>query len=164
MTAIGPRLLVLLLLATACGRTELDQFAGDGGAAGAGGAAGRGGGGAGGASGAGGQAPVPIPCGATSCTPGVQACCIQADTQMCVSPQAPCGGGASIGCLDGASCTGGNVCCLSVVGGGTGCLAPSVCSIAGGGILCTTDAHCPSATPRCCRLGMSGLCAPQCPN
>ena len=168
------RPLALLLLvaaacgAAACGRTELDQIPGDGGAAGSS-AAGRGGGGAsgrgGGAgmTGSGGQGPVAVTCGQDICVPGTQTCCIQANSQTCIPAQAQCAG-ASIGCLDGAACPGATLCCLSLVGGSTSCQTAQLCGIGGGLFLCTSDGQCPGAASHCCRLGDTGVCSAQpCP-
>jgi hypothetical protein len=169
----------VLLLAAACGRTELELIGDDSGAAGSGagaagtsGSAGRGGTGGGtagvtgsggvtgggGVTGSGGQAAVPIICGPDVCTAGVQMCCVRANGQSCIPTQAMCNG-ASIGCLDGAACAAGAVCCLAIVGGSTSCVTAQQCGTSGGAVLCATDAQCPNTTPRCCRLGTSGICA-----
>jgi hypothetical protein len=157
---VRPRLLALLLVIVACGRTELDVIPDDGGAGGTSGAAGRGGAGV---AGTGGQTSVPLMCGQTICVPGAETCCFQANTQTCIPAQAQCSG-ASIACLDGASCTGGRFCCLSVLGGSTSCQAAQLCGLTGGLFLCAADAQCPSAAPRCCRLAGTGVCSAQpCP-
>jgi hypothetical protein len=140
--------------------------AGVGGRGGAGGnAMGRAGamgrGGSGGTAGAGGTAPIPIPCGQTTCTPGVQACCIQQQNQaMCIDAQSTCPG-PSVGCLNGAACTAGDVCCLSLVGRATSCVTASTCNFAGGFILCSSSAECPDSARNCCRLGQIGVCRAQ---
>lgn len=162
-----PRLLALLLVIAACGRTELDLVPDDGGAATGGsssGAAGGGGTGGAGGSGSGGQAPpVPIMCGQTICVPGAETCCFQGNTQTCIPAQSQCSG-ASVACLDGAGCSGGRFCCASLVGGSTSCQAAQLCSLTSGLFLCGTDAQCPNTVPRCCRVGATGICAAQsCP-
>jgi hypothetical protein len=158
--SVRPQLLALLLLVAACGRTELDLLPDDGGAGGMPGVAGRGGAGV---ADAGGQTAGPIMCGQAICVPGAEACCFQANTQTCIPAQAQCSG-ASVACLDGAGCTGGRFCCLSLLGGSTSCQAAQLCSLTGGLFLCATDAQCPSMAPRCCRFGASGVCSAQsCP-
>jgi hypothetical protein len=113
--------------------------------------------------GTGGQPPpIPIPCGTTTCQPGTQSCCLQANGgSMCINAGATCPGGASIGCLEGAACGAGNFCCLSLLGGASTCAPAQVCSFAGGVILCASSAQCPSTTPNCCRLGQVGVCRAQ---
>lgn len=138
---------------------------GSSGAAGASGQAGTSGSagttGSAGATGAGGsgtQAPLPVACGQDACAPGIEACCVQQSSRACIDAGAPCGGGFSVGCLDGASCPVGTVCCASLLGGATSCASASVCTFAGGFPLCTSDAHCPAAAPICCRGGATGIC------
>ena len=171
-----PRLLALLLVIAACGRTELDLVpedggmatggsgsAGRGGAGGIPGAAGRGGTGGAGVTGSGGQTTVPIMCGQTICVPGAETCCFQANMQTCIPAQAQCSG-ASVACLDGAGCGGGRFCCLSLLGGSTSCQAAQLCGLTGGLFLCASDGQCPNTAPRCCRVGATGVCSAEaCP-
>ena len=69
--------------------------------------------------------------------------------------------GVNIGCLEGAACMSGDVCCLSLLGGATSCVTASVCNFAGGVVLCNGPAQCSAATPNCCRFGQVGVCRAQ---
>jgi len=80
---------------------------------------------------------------------------------MCINAGATCMGGASIGCLEGSACMGGNVCCLSLLGGATSCVTASVCGFAGGVVLCSSAAQCPATATNCCRFGQVGVCRAQ---
>jgi len=166
---VRPHLLALLLVLAACGRTELDLIPDDGGAAtgggggGNGGSGGRGGTAGTGVAGAGGQTTTPIMCGQSTCVPGAETCCVQANMQVCIPARAQCSG-ASLGCLDGGACTAGRFCCASLLGGSTSCQPAQLCGLTGGLFLCASDAQCPSTAPRCCRVGATGVCAAQsCP-
>jgi len=123
------------------------------------GTAGRGGFGGGGTTGTGGA--TPIPCGQITCAPGVQACCFQMGTTRCIQSTETCPGGASISCLDGSACAPGDVCCLSLLAGQATCVQPPVCTFAGGFVLCSAAAQCPSTAPNCCRFGQVGVCRAQ---
>ena len=138
----------------------------DGGLAGA---AATGGGGTGGIAGIGGIGgmgvpPVPIACGLQTCAAGAQTCCIQSSggvtTESCVKTGTSCPGGATIGCLDGAACSDGNICCLSVLNASTACESVQTCTGGVGLILCAGDGDCPTGSPRCCRAGRIGFCRP----
>jgi len=144
------------------GRGGTTGVAGRGGVGGFGAFGGSGGvGGFGAIGGTGGQPPPPpIPCGATVCAPVMEACCVQSSGSTCIPVGKTCPGGATIGCLEGSSCTAGNVCCLSLIGGATTCAPPTVCDFAGGLVLCTSTAQCPSTAPSCCRFGQTGICRP----
>ena len=87
-----------------------------------------------------------------------EACCIQSSGSTCIPAGSTCPGGASIGCLEGSACSSGNFCCLSLIGGATTCAPPTVCDFAGGLILCSSTAQCPSSAPMCCRFGQLGVC------
>jgi hypothetical protein len=82
---------------------------------------------------------------------------------MCIGATDTCSGGASIGCLEGGACPAGSVCCASLLGGATACAPANVCGFAGGFVLCSAESQCPTATPRCCRLGPLGVCRASCP-
>ncbi len=83
--------------------------------------------------------------------------------QTCIPAQAQCSG-ASVACLDGAGCTAGRFCCLSLLGGSTSCQAAQLCGLTVGLFLCASDGQCPSTAPRCCRVGATGVCSAQaCP-
>jgi hypothetical protein len=104
-----------------------------------------------------------IPCGgATStCTAGVQKCCIDlmAGTSSCVPSAQPCPAGPSISCLDTASCGPERACCLSIgQPPSTSCGQPLSCLAGGGLIICTTDRDCPLAG-RCCPTGAVSFCS-----
>jgi hypothetical protein len=116
-----------------------------------------------GTGGAGGAMPIPITCGQQTCAPGAQTCCIQVAggvaSESCVATGTSCPGGVSIGCLDGAACSGGTVCCLSFLGASTACQPPIACAGGFGLVLCASDGDCPTASPQCCRAGRSGFCS-----
>ncbi len=134
------------------------------GAAGIGGTGGMGGTGGIGATGGMGVPPVPITCGLQTCAAGAQTCCIQSSggvtTESCVKTGTSCPGGATIGCLDGAACSDGNICCLSVLNASTACESVQTCTGGVGLILCAGDGDCPTGSPRCCRAGRIGFCRP----
>ena len=98
---------------------------------------------------------------ADACTPGIETCCSQGGgAAMCIAVNAPCTG-VSIGCLEGAGCPSGTFCCGSIIGAATSCVTPAICTFAGGFVLCTSNAQCPTTTPNCCRLGQTGICRAQ---
>jgi hypothetical protein len=123
----------------------------------------------GGLAGAGGSvaSPTPIPCGSTTCTPGVQVCCIQGNrrqTETCISAKASCDSGATLGCISGDSCGAGQVCCESLLAPATMCVTPEGCFVQPGVILCAADSDCPATASHCCQADGSGICASQtCP-
>jgi len=80
---------------------------------------------------------------------------------MCIDAQSTCPGGASISCLNGAACSAGNICCLSLLGGAASCVTPSTCSFAGGIILCSSSSECPATAPNCCGFGTAAICRPR---
>ncbi len=139
------------------GRGGTTGVAGRGGVGGFGAIGGSGGvGGFGAIGGTGGQ--PPIPCGATTCAPVTEACCLQSSSATCIPAGSTCPGGASIGCLDPASCPAGNVCCLSIIGGATTCVSSNTCDVFAGLILCNSTSQCPANAPICCRFGQAGVC------
>ena len=147
------------------GTTGAGAIGGTTGVAGRGGTtgvAGRGGfGGTGAVGGFGGTlGPVRVPCGQTTCTPVTEACCLQSTGAMCIKTGEMCPGGATIGCIEGSTCSAGNVCCLSLLGGATTCAPSMVCDFAGGVILCSSAEQCPSTAPTCCAFGTLGICRP----
>src|SRR5262245_14167191 len=97
------RVLALVVLAAGCGRSELDIGA-------EGGGRGSAGGGAAGKGGAGGAGGAQVPCGASTCRVGSQVCCFGPSGKTCVASSRDCAG-ASVGCVDDSSCTGGQLCC-----------------------------------------------------
>jgi len=180
----------LLVGATSCGRSDLDLaygttdvVTGSAGSNSLTGAAGSSSGAAGSAGTVAGQAgtrgglagssgglagAAPIPCGSTTCSPGIQICCIQGNrrqtSETCISAQASCDSGASLGCVSGDSCGAGQVCCESLLASATMCLTPEVCVVQPGVILCAADADCPRTASHCCQAEGSGICAAQaCP-
>jgi pilus assembly protein FimV len=106
--------------------------------------------------------PNRIPCGTTTCTAGMQACCVRVQngmpTAMCIAAGETCDAGASFGCSNTASCGPGAVCCVSTLNLSTTCEAPAACLRTPGIILCGADADCPGLLPNCCGPGNLKTC------
>jgi hypothetical protein len=146
------------------GRGGAGGFGGFGGSGGLGGQGGRGGmgGQAGGFGGQGGSVITPIPCGTTTCFPGMQACCVNPNGGTgCIPVGAMCPG-PTIECLDTPSCGGSNVCCLSVAALSTTCAPAGLCVLEPGLILCNSDSDCNTLVPHCCPVLGRAICAAQC--
>ena len=168
-------LVVAFVCASACGRTDIDAgfgvtniTTGAGGADGVIGAAGNGvPAGTGGVPGAP-MSRAPIPCGNATCAPETQICCVReqrrGSSETCIKATETCTSGASVGCLTGASCGAGQVCCESLLSPATTCAAPDACLRTPGVILCAADKDCPSITSHCCQTDNGGICSAQaCP-
>ena len=83
---------------------------------------------------------------------------------MCIAANATCSGRRQHRLPEGSACANGAVCCLSLLGGTTSCVASPICTFAGGVVLCTSSTQCPSTAPNCCRFGQTGICRAQaCP-
>jgi hypothetical protein len=157
-----------VMLAAACGRTEIEPPfdaapAGSGGTSGTGG---RGGiGGIPGAAGIGGNSEIAlIQCGAQQCTPLTQACCVPttAGAANCITPGAACAG-ASFSCIDTSACPTNQICCFGYATAASACSDVSACPSSTGAVLCTSVLDCPGGEQHCCPLGSggSGVCSPQ---
>ena len=111
---------------------------------------------------------APIPCGNSSCIPGVEICCVQqsrrGNTESCIKATDTCQGGASVGCFDKSSCGSDQICCESLLVPSTECTVPDACFRMPGVILCGADAECPAIASHCCLTENGGICAAQpCP-
>jgi hypothetical protein len=108
--------------------------------------------------------PTPIPCGAATCTPGAQTCCIRVQagrpSASCIAAGDACDAGTTLGCLDTPSCGPGAICCVSTQTFSTSCSAPQMCGRSGL-ILCSADADCPGQLPNCCGPGNFKICGAQ---
>ena len=97
--------------------------------------------------------PTVIACGQSSCSGGTQSCCItQAGDASCIAKGGQCAG-IPLDCTSGASCPGGQVCCLDIQGLPTAaCTSLAACDSGpspngppSSVILCDSDAECPQA-------------------
>ena len=150
-------LLGVALVAAACGRTGFDEpvmvvVGSDGG------------GGQGGATCAtGSPKPASISCGSQSCNPASQVCCaglvstgVQTNCSAAALPCAP--GEYTLACKSSASCSCGNVCCVSLGAMRTSCVPPASCTSPTGFVACQVDADCPATAPGCCLTPIVGVC------
>jgi hypothetical protein len=119
-------------------------------------------------------APSAFACGASSCTAGVEECCVSASgggggaAEACVAKGACAGAGkAALSCSGTASCGAGDVCCLDVTGGGGGGLIATAtckasCTGSGGGRpqqLCASNSECKSGNCQATQLSGVKVCA-----
>jgi hypothetical protein len=161
-----------LIFAAGCGaRTVLDLAdytngpAADGGGSGGGSGSGSNGGSGGGSggssggvsgSGSGGSGSssgglAPISCGAQSCDPTSQECCVTlggpgAPPMESCGPKGQCMGDVTLNCTGSSSCPNNEVCCFSMRGGTPQTRCATRCRSGGGGFggqLCSTDQDCP---------------------
>jgi hypothetical protein len=153
------------------GNTGMGGSGAGGGNTGMGGSgAGGGNSGMGGRAGSGGSGGTPggasIPCGTMTCKSGAQSCCIRpgmTPPQACIPVGERCQG-ASIGCVNGASCGSGRFCCLTLPGFDSSCRTAEQCLQAPSVIICTADRECPAARSHCCHVLGQGICqANACP-
>jgi hypothetical protein len=85
-----------------------------------------------------------IPCGASTCSPETQECCISttSGTGSCTL-KGDCDGGVAITCSGPASCPSGDVCCATETGGGLGGISVACTSMACGGfVICQSNGDC----------------------
>jgi hypothetical protein len=105
--------------------------------------------------------PGRVPCGMSGCAVGVQKCCLdfQTQAQTCIGVNESCSTGASLGCVNTASCGAGAVCCVSTTQSlSTTCQTPLACATSPGLILCSNDGDCPRALGNCCGIGNLRVC------
>jgi hypothetical protein len=172
--------IVSFAMGWACGRSDFDMpvdpvvplgvGGGGGTSTGAGGLfPGSGGLGFGGSfiGGVGGEGPQPpIRCGSSVCTAPAQACCAQqGGSQMCVSAADPnaCVMGIKVGCVNAASCGGGQVCCATTRPPiSSSCASPVACAAGGNVAICASNAECATSTGLCCPIisPTLGVCWP----
>lgn len=90
-----------------------------------------------------------VACGMELCAPGVEKCCVDMTTgsESCVPQADPCTG-ASVTCDGPEDCVTGETCCGTVAGGGSSmCAAEGSCE---GITLCHAPTDCAAGEPFCC--------------
>jgi hypothetical protein len=103
------------------------------------------------------DAAVGVTCGPLTCNPG-QDCCVQGAGQTCVAP-GTCTG-VVFACDGSEDCTtAGQVCCIGGPGGGSTCEAAASCQTP----TCVVATDCPHPNQECCAVGVMHVCANQCP-